>query len=72
MRNARYFNSFAPLAALGAGGLAGYCLIVRPWSLWSEPRAQDRARGRVPSPRPSPRGRGGVGQGVSTPSSFRG
>jgi len=72
MRNARNFSSFAPLAALGAGGLAGYYLIVRPWNLWSEPRAQDMARGRVPSPRPSPRGRGVAGQGVGTPSSLRG
>ena len=30
MRNTRYFSSFAPLAALGAGGLAGYYLAVRP------------------------------------------
>ncbi len=61
MRNARHFSSFAPLAALGAGGLAGFYLIVRPWS-------EPQPRGRVPSPRPSPRGRGGVGQGVSTTS----
>ncbi len=70
MRHTRSFN-FAPLAALGAGSLAGYYLVVRPWAQWSETRTRDRARGHVPSPRPSPRGRGGAGQ-VSTPSSFRG
>jgi hypothetical protein len=54
MRHTRYFNSLAPLAALGAGSLAGYYLVVRPWNQWNETQ---------------PRRRGGVGaQGVSTTS----
>lgn len=58
MRHTRYLGSFAPLAALGAGGLAGYYLA----------RVQDRARERVVSPRSSLEGRGKVVQGVSTTS----
>ncbi|MGZ3460418.1 MAG: hypothetical protein ACXU86_18170, partial [Archangium sp.] len=41
MRLARNPRSLAPLAAMGAGGLAGYYLVARPWHMrWGATREE--------------------------------